>query len=554
MNSCNRICIALCVAALLGMSLLSASPARSAGPNKLSFDEIAKLVAAEGAADDQFGSGVALSGDTLVVGAPNADGHGAAYVFVKPAGGWNSNLHYAAKLAPSDGASADAFGAFVAIEGDIVLVGSYLHDVDGAADRGQAYVFVKPPSGWQGTLNENARLRAQNGAATDYFGVAVAISEAQDVLVVGAHHADDSRGAGYVFVKPAGGWNGILYQDAKLTHVGAMPGEFLGRDVDISGDTIVVGGYGVDWWSGRSYVYLKPVGGWYGERTEDAVLGASNGGAEFGSQVAISGDTIVVGAYPYDTAYVFAQPAGGWHGAFSEDAQLVRAKRRWGGFFAYTLEMDGDTIVVGAFQEYRQGQPNRGAAYVFTKPAGGWQGVLTQNARLTASDGAAWDEFGLHLGISGDTIAVGARLADIGAQADRGAVYVFTPGTVTPSADLSLKKTLVTATRRNDTDKFELTVRNAGTARAKKVVLVDTVPSGLRVLAVTSSEAQCSTQGQTVRCTKNRLGVNQTFSVFIAVTVREQDTANVNCAEVTAKTTDPHPDNNRACVERNARR
>lgn len=534
---------------LLGATWVPARPARGFDAKALSYLEIAKLVAADGKGNDQFGNGVALSGDILVVGAPNADGHGAAYVFVKPAEGWNAVLHYAAKLAPSDGANQDSFGGFVAVEGDTVLVGSYMHDVGGDADRGQAYVFVKPPGGWQGALTENAQLRAQNGAATDYFGVAVAISEAEDVLVVGAHHADETRGAAYVFVKPPGGWNGLLNEDAKLTHTGAQPDEFLGRDADVSGDTIVVGAYGVDGWTGSSYVYVKPVGGWQGELTEAAELRALGWSSEFGSQVALSGDTIVVGAYPDEIAYVFVKPATGWQGVLTENAQLVRSKAAWGDFFAYTIDMDGDTIVVGAFQEYWKGQWNRGAAYVFVKPAGGWQGVLTQNTRLVASDSHAGDEFGLHLAVSGDTLAIGARLADLDAQADRGAVYMFEPGVAPKKADLALTKTFVNAQRRGDATGFQLTVRNAGPAKANQIVLEDVVPNGARVVAVSSADAQCSAQGQTVRCTKNRLAVKQTFAVFIAVDAVRPFGAVVNCAEVRAKTNDPLPENNRACVE-----
>ena len=534
---------------LLGATLVSARPARGFDAAALSYLEIAKLVAADGNGNDQFGNGVAMSGDILVVGAPNADGHGAAYVFVKPAAGWNSALDYAAKLTPSDGANQDAFGAFVAVEGDTVLVGSYMHDIDADADRGQAYVFAKPPGGWQGTLTENAQLRAQNGAATDYFGVAAAISEAQDVLVVGAHHADATRGAAYVFVKPIGGWNGVLNEDAKLSHTGAQPDEFLGRDVDVSGDTIVVGAYGVDGWAGSSYVYVKPAGGWQGALTETAELRALDWSSEFGSQVALSGDTIVVGAYPHEVAYVFVKPATGWQGVLTENAQLVRSKDSWGDFFAYTIDMDGDTVVIGAFQEYWKAQSNRGAAYVFVKPASGWQGVLTQNARLTASDSRAGDEFGLHLAVSGDTIAIGARLADIDTQVDRGAVYMFAPGVAPKNADLALTKAYVNAQRRGDAPGFQLTVRNTGPARANRIVLEDVVPNDARVLAVSSADAQCNTQGQTVRCTKNRLGVNQTFVVFIAVDTARLFGAIVNCAEVRAKTADAHPENNRACVE-----
>jgi uncharacterized protein (DUF2345 family) len=344
------------------------------------FVQQAKLTASDGAPVDQFGISVAVSGDTVVVGAPSASGGGfdpgAAYVFVKPIGGWNGNLTQTAKLTASDGLAFDRFGRSVAISGHTVVVGAFGADIGSNTNQGAAYVFVKPSGGWSGNLTENAKLTASDGAAFDEFGTSVAVSG--DTVVVGARGNNSFQGAAYVFVKPGGGWSGNLTQDAKLTASDGAASDVFGSSVAVSGDTVVVGAPHKNSSQGAAYVFVKPSGGWSGNLTQDAKLTASDGAAgdEFGVSVAISGDTVVVGA-PFD-------------------------------------DIGGNTY--------------QGAAYVFVKPSGGWTTTSTFTAKLTASDGAVDDYFGSSVAVSGDTVVVGAPVF---AEAARpGAAYVF--GSVAP--------------------------------------------------------------------------------------------------------------------------
>ena len=110
-----------------------------------------KLTASDGAEFDTFGKRVAISGDTIVVGASEDEiggfNLGSAYVFVKPGGGW-ANATQTAKLTASDGTDADFFGGSVAISGDTIAVGAYGDDIGPAEDRGSVYVFVKPTGPW----------------------------------------------------------------------------------------------------------------------------------------------------------------------------------------------------------------------------------------------------------------------------------------------------------------------------------------------------------------------------------------------------------------------
>lgn len=107
-----------------------------------------------------------------------------------------------AKLTASDGAFFDQFGGSVALSGDTVVVGARFHDVVANANQGSAYVFVKPAGGWSGSLSENAKLTASDGAKFDHFGGSVALSG--DTMVVGADFGNsgtnNDQGSAYVFV------------------------------------------------------------------------------------------------------------------------------------------------------------------------------------------------------------------------------------------------------------------------------------------------------------------------------------------------------------------
>ena len=112
----------------------------------LTAEQEAKLTASDATASDNFGLGVALSGDTAVVGAflddDNGESSGSAYVFIRIAGVWTEQ----AKLLPADGASGDFFGRSVALDGNTAVIGAP-HDDDNGGNSGSAYVFRLLPCG-----------------------------------------------------------------------------------------------------------------------------------------------------------------------------------------------------------------------------------------------------------------------------------------------------------------------------------------------------------------------------------------------------------------------
>jgi hypothetical protein len=249
------------------------------------WKQVAELEGSDTAALDDFGSSVAISGTTAVVG---ADGYGnRAYVFTKTATGWKQ----VAELEGSDTAALDDFGISVAISGTTAVVGA-----DGYGNR--AYVFTKTATGWK----QVAELEGSDTAALDDFGISVAISGT--TAVVGADGYGNSAGRAYVFTKTATGWR----QTAELKGSDTASLNGFGVSVAISGTTAVVSATTDGHASviGRAYLFTKTATGW----RQTAELKASHTGLwKFVDSVAISGTTVMVGA-PSDAnlagrAYVF---------------------------------------------------------------------------------------------------------------------------------------------------------------------------------------------------------------------------------------------------------
>lgn len=259
----------------------------------------AKLVASDAADDDAFGWSIAVSGDTAMVGAPadeHATGGGSVYVFERSGGSWTEQ----SKLVASDAAVEDGFGRSVAMTADTAVVGSMADDHSGIADAGSAYVFTKNGTVW----TEQAKLVADDAAATDFFGAAVAVSG--DSALVGAYFEDNANGnkagSAYVFVRAGATWT----QQAKLMASDGAQLDSFGLSVGLSGDVAVVGAYLADQTGaqgsneGKAYLFQRSGNTW----TEEATLVASDAaeGDQFGQSVAINADAVVVGAHMSDSA------------------------------------------------------------------------------------------------------------------------------------------------------------------------------------------------------------------------------------------------------------
>jgi hypothetical protein len=371
-----------------------------------------------------FGWSVAASGDTVVVGAPGGytqgdDQAGQVYVFVKPASGW-VNMVQTAELSPSDNGYS-GFGYSVAIANDTIAVGG--------ADK--TYLYVKPVGGWQ-NMTETAIVQDGAGNPLDGFGDAVAFDAAAETLVVTAEYSNvaaPNGGAAYVFLKPPGGWQSTSTPIAVLTASDAAIDVNWGNCVAISGNTVVIGSaFQPEFINyGAAYVFVKPASGWK-NMMETAELTTSEQlvNAELGTSLSISGGTIVAGApgpAPVSGhAYIFLEPAGGWK--TSTQSAQIEAGNTYSDAFGASVSLSSNLLAVGASIAEVGTAPAEGAVYLFLKPPSGWKSTSKFYYEFTAEYGIQYDGLGYSVALDGDVLFAGAPFAYN--LADVGYAYAFT--------------------------------------------------------------------------------------------------------------------------------
>jgi hypothetical protein len=370
----------------------------------VAFRQLAELTASDGETEDSLGYSVAISGNTIVAGAPQGEPQGRsgkAYVFVEPATGW-ADATQTAELSPSGRLPNLWFGSSVAVSGDTVVVDGQSFQDSGT--QPQAYVFVKPAGGWR-NMTESARIVFPG---LDFYTVAIA----GNTIVAFGVSSSSGQDALYVFEKPKRGWSGTLMPKAVLTCT-----RNLGVALAFDGTTIVSGSDGGE----GACVFTKPPSGWVnGTQTADLSAFPFNGSSEFGCSVAISGSTIVVGAYNtgdfVGTAYLFYEPATGWT-TTTQSAEIPAPNNQSNGIFAGSVAVSGSLVAVGAVGDTVDGNVNEGAVWAFDG--------TTQLAELTPSENLAGENVGSSVAMEGSTLATGAVGAAVGSNLGQGKIYVF---------------------------------------------------------------------------------------------------------------------------------
>ncbi len=408
----------------------------------------AQKVASDGASSDQFGSTVAISGDTAIVGVRSDDigantNQGSAYIFVRNGTVWTEQQ----KLTASDGGLNDEFGVSVAISGDTVIIGTRFDDVGADVDQGSAYIFVRSGTVW----TQQQKLTASDGGLVDNFGTGVAISG--ESVIVGSNGndvgANNNQGSAYIFARSGTVWT----EQQKLTASDGLSNDQFGRSVSINGETAIVGvqldDFGVNSAQGSAYIFIRNGTVW----TEQQKLTAPDGAANdrFGISVAISGETAIVGANLDDigansdqgSAYIFVRSGTFW----TQQQKLTASDGAGFDNFGNSVSINGDTVIVGAFGDDVGVNGSQGSAYVFARNGAVW----TQQQKLTAIGGNAGDDFGTGVAISGDKIIVGAPLSDDSASAplapqatDQGAMFIFVNQLVPTAANVSVTGRVLT--------------------------------------------------------------------------------------------------------------
>lgn len=445
------------------------------------------LKASNGEANDGFGASMAISGDTLVVGAPNEDSNatgvngaednnaasasGAAYVFVHGRRGWTQQAY----LKASNTSAGAMFGALVAISGDTIAVGAPAEagapgDSNATVyNSGAVYVFTRRRGDW----SEQARLKASNAGPGDLFGYSIALVD--DTLAVGApgegssatgingvqtNNAAFGSGAVYVFARSAGTWTQTTYIKPEVTGIG----DSFGGALAMFGDTLVVGAPGEDSNgttinapgdpqnngaenSGAVYAFVRDGESWL---QEAYLKGEYNKPSNaFGYSVSIYKNTLAVGApgslNGNGEAYVFERSGGIWtkQDITSLTASPPTARSGTGDSFGATVRVLDGVMLIGAYGEDsdgagfnaprdNDGAPNSGAAYLRVRRGSIWMAGDSIKATVNRPN----QQFGSRLAISTDTIAISAmndgqdprsmdeEQAELGPP-NSGAVYVF---------------------------------------------------------------------------------------------------------------------------------
>ncbi len=437
------------------------------------FVQNAYVKASTNGSGDYFGRSVAVSGDTIVVGAPyessNATGvdgnednnssssSGAAYVFVRDGDTWTQQAY----LKASNTGASDYFGSSVAIDGDTVVVGAPYEDSsatgiggsqsdNSATDGGAVYVFVRNGETW----SQQAYVKASNAEAGDYFGMSVAVHG--DTIVVGAPYEDSSTtgiggnqadnsssssGAVYVFTRSGTTWSQQAY--VKASNTGAS--DHFGYSVSVYSDSLVVGapdesssatgigGNQTDNTSGSSgavYVFTRSGATW----SQQAYVKASNTGSGdlFGYSVSLYDDYFAAGAPMEDgsatgvngisddgatnsgAAYVFARNLSVW----AQQAYVKASNTGPGDQFGYSVSLYDDYLAVGASGEDSSITGINGASNDGATNSGAAYALMrsgtswTQRAFIKASNTEANDNFGYSVAVSEGTIVIGAYAED----------------------------------------------------------------------------------------------------------------------------------------------
>jgi hypothetical protein len=441
------------------------------------FAQQAYIKASNSDAVDQFGYSLAMSGNTLAVGAYREDSKatgidgdqgdnsladsGAVYIFTFDGTQWSQQAYIKA----SNTNAGDRFGFSVALSGDTLAVGADQEDSNATgingdeadnslSSSGAVYMYTRSGTQW----SQQAYIKASNTNAGDRFGSSVALSG--DTLAVGANQEDsnatgingvqndnsrNNAGAVYVFTRDAGTWSQQSYIKASNTDAG----DSFGTSTALFGDTLAVGANGeaskatgingdeadnslVN--AGAVYVFTRDGAAW----SQQAYIKASNTGHDplslsndaFGWSIALSGDTLAVGAVFEDSnatgidadqadnsqpdagaVYVFTRDGAAW----SQQAYIKPSNTDSGDEFGWSLALSGDNLAVGSINEdssstgiggdqINNDLTNSGAVYLFRRSGTDW----SQLAYIKAANTDNGDFFGYSVALDGDVLSAGA--------------------------------------------------------------------------------------------------------------------------------------------------
>ena len=325
-----------------------------------------EFMAEDGAPGDQatFGTAIMIDGDTAVIGALGAtvNGHanqGAAYVFEETDGVWNQ----VAKLVADDGDANNYFGQAAAIVGGNIVVGAYGASVNGNSLQGAAYVYTNVGGTWTFVK----KLVADDGVGGEFFGRSVAMSGTR--ALVGAPYASvdgtAARGAVYMYDGSTSDWT----QTAKIVADSGNPGDAFAFSLAATPTRMVAGANGVGGGQGAAFVFADQGGSFEQEARLVADDGAA--GDDLGYAVAIFDSTVIAGAdrapiganTQQGAAYVFKSADGAW----MQTQKLTSIDHQTDEFFGAFVALSDQSALVGVPYATVDGNAVQGAAYFYQR-------------------------------------------------------------------------------------------------------------------------------------------------------------------------------------------
>ncbi len=380
----------------------------------------------------QFGNAVAINGNTMVVGArfdsTTANQAGAAYVYILSGGVWVQQ----AVLLASDGALGDKFGYSVAISENTIVVGAFEDDITDPhppnallSNAGSAYVFVRNGTNWafqQKLTDSFPKANQEYGNAVAITGETIAVGDSQYDAV---NPQISETGAVYIYRR-----TGMVWAETQklLPAGGSIIFDYFGESVAMSAGKLVVGSPGADipfTGAGSVYVFVDGVGG-FTQQDKISIASGANGD-QFGCAVAIEGNTMVGGALQYTpivgqpaygAAYVFEFNGTSW----ISQGRIVASDGATVDRFGYSVAVSNSVIAVGAREDDTTAGLDAGSTYIFTRSGATW----TQQQRLAPNDPATGDRFGSSVAMSFGNLVVGAAEKQLTAPNGQGAVYYLT--------------------------------------------------------------------------------------------------------------------------------
>ncbi|KAG5184080.1 hypothetical protein JKP88DRAFT_163619, partial [Tribonema minus] len=364
-----------------------------------------------------FGFSVAIDGTYAIIGAnaktvSSLANSGGAYVFERLSGTWTQT---AAILTASD-SSSGGFGYSVSIDGAYAIIGAYSKTVNSVSSAGGAYVFERVT----GTWTQAAILDNPDPVASDHDQFGRSVSVSGTYAAIGAYASDPigkaDAGAAYIFERNAS--TGAWEQNTKLIASDAIPGDFFGSSIGVSGTYAIVGApskrlLGTSN-SGGAYMFERDSG--------NAPAGGSVGTPSSVTSTSATVADVLTGAYTVMSA-LGTQITLSASTMYFEAAALTAFDPAVSDMFGNAVGMSASYFVVGAFQRDPLGVANAGSAYVMelNNSTGEWE----HKAVLYPSDAAATDMFGSAVSVRGTYAVIGSYLADPAGEVNAGAAYVF---------------------------------------------------------------------------------------------------------------------------------